>query len=79
MKIKALKNTSASGQSLEVGNIYNVSDKDAEILIRMNKAEESIEAVEECSTLEASLPPAPPTASKISSKPKKVKTSVNSK
>ena len=75
MKIKALKNTSASGQSLEAGNIYDVSDKDAEILIRMGKAEESIEAVEECSIPEASLPPAPPTASKT----KKVKASVDSK
>jgi len=74
MKIKALKNTSASGQSLEVGKIYDVSDKDAEILIRMKKAEESTEAVEECSMPEASLPPAPPTASKT----KKVKASVNS-
>ena len=63
MKIKALKNTSASGQSLEVGKIYDVSDKDAEILIRMGKAEESIEA-----------PACPPTASKT----KKVKASVNS-
>ena len=74
MKIKALKNTSASGQSLEVGKIYDVSDKDAEILIRMKKAEESTEVVEECSMPEASLPPAPPTASKT----KKVKASVNS-
>ena len=64
MKIKALKNTSASGQSLEVGNIYDVSDKDAEILIRMGKAEESIEA--------PACPPTPP-------KPKKVKASVDSK
>ena len=63
MKIKALKNTSASGQSLEVGKIYDVSDQDASILIRMGKAEESIEA-----------PPAPPTASKT----KKVKASVDS-
>jgi len=74
MKIKALKNTSASGQSLEVGKIYDVSDKDAEILIRMKKAEASTEAVEECPMPEASLPPAPPTASKT----KKVKESVNS-
>tara|TARA_Y100001970_G_scaffold264516_1_gene351211 strand:+ start:3426 stop:3620 length:195 start_codon:yes stop_codon:yes gene_type:complete len=63
MKIKALKNTSASGQSLEVGNIYDVSDQDASILIRMGKAEESIEA--------PACPPTPP-------KTKKVKASVNS-
>ena len=63
MKIKALKNTSASGQSLEVGKIYDVSDQDASILIRMGKAEESIEA--------PACPPTPP-------KTKKVKASVNS-
>tara|TARA_Y100001938_G_C7751272_1_gene264024 strand:+ start:61 stop:288 length:228 start_codon:yes stop_codon:yes gene_type:complete len=73
MKIKALKNTSASGQSLEVGKIYDVSDKDAEILIRMKKAEASTESIAECSVPEASLPPAPPTGSKT----KKVKSSVN--
>jgi len=64
MKIKALKNTSASGQSLEVGNIYDVSDQDASILIRMGKAEESIEA--------PACPPTPP-------KTKKVKASGDSK
>ena len=74
MKIKALKNTSASGQSLEVGKNYDVSDKDAEILIRMKKAEESTESVEECSMPEAFLPPTPPTASKT----KMVKANVNS-
>ena len=51
MKIKSLKNTSASGKSLEVGKIYDVSDKDAEILIRMKKAEELTEAVEELSLI----------------------------
>ena len=33
----------ASGQALEAGSTYDVSDKDAEILIRMGKAEEAKE------------------------------------
>ena len=58
MKIKALKNTSASGQSLEVGKTYEVSETDATILFRMGKAIEAVET--------PACPPTPP-------KPKKPK------
>lgn len=39
MKIKALTGTNASGKSLEAGKVYEVSEKDAKILIQMKKAE----------------------------------------
>lgn len=38
MKIKALRNTSASGQSLEAGQIYDVSEADGAFLIKIRKA-----------------------------------------
>lgn len=38
MRIKALRNTAASGQSLEAGKVYEVSEEDARVLIRMGKA-----------------------------------------
>ena len=65
MKIKALKNTSASGQSLEVGKTYEVTETDATILIRMGKAIEAVEA--------PACPPKPPTPKKT----KVVSTDVN--
>lgn len=43
MKILCTRNVMASGQALEAGSTYDVSDKDAEILIRMGKAEEAKE------------------------------------
>ena len=38
MKIKALRNTAASGQELTAGEVYDVSEQDARILIQMGKA-----------------------------------------
>ena len=38
MKILAIRNTIASGQALEAGTVYEVSDEDAAILIRLGKA-----------------------------------------
>ena len=39
MKIKCLKNVCASGNSLEAGQTYDVSESDAELLISMGRAE----------------------------------------
>ena len=39
MKIKCLKNVCASGNSLEAGQTYEVSESDAELLITMGRAE----------------------------------------
>ena len=39
MKIKCLKNVCASGNSLEAGQTYDVSESDAELLITMGRAE----------------------------------------
>ena len=39
MKIECLKNVCASGQSLESGQTYDVSDADAQLLITMGRAE----------------------------------------
>ncbi len=39
MKIKCLKNVCASGNSLEAGRTYDVSESDAELLISMGRAE----------------------------------------
>ena len=58
MKIKAIRNVVASGQALENGGTYDVSDSDAALLIRMGKAIEAVEA--------PACPPTPP-------KPKKAK------
>ena len=58
MKIKAIRNVVASGQALESGATYDVSDSDAALLIRMGKAIEAVEA--------PACPPTPP-------KPKKAK------
>ena len=37
-KILAIRNTMASGQVLEAGNVYDVTDGDAASLVRMGKA-----------------------------------------
>ena len=58
MKIKAIRNVVASGQALESGGTYDVSDSDAALLIRMGKAIEAVVA--------PACPPTPP-------KPKKAK------
>ena len=58
MKIKAIRNVIASGQALENGGTYDVTDLDAALLIRMGKAIEAVEA--------PACPPTPP-------KPKKAK------
>ena len=58
MKIKAIRNVIASGQALENGGTYDVSETDAALLIRMGKAIEAVEA--------PACPPTPP-------KPKKAK------
>lgn len=39
MKVKALKNTKASGKHLPAGKVAEVSEKDAKILISLGKAE----------------------------------------
>ena len=39
MKVKCLKNVCASGNSLEAGQTYDVSESDAELLISMGRAE----------------------------------------
>ena len=71
MKVLITRSTAVGGVHLEAGETHDLSDKDALTLMNMGKA---TEAVEECSMPEASLPPAPPTASKT----KKVKASVDS-
>ena len=38
MKILVTRNTIASGQALEAGAVYDVSDDDAAILVRLGKA-----------------------------------------
>ena len=46
MKILCTHNVMASGQALVAGSTYDVSDKDAQILITMGKAELSAEVAE---------------------------------
>jgi hypothetical protein len=38
MQIFILRSTIASGQPLEAGNVYDVSDDDAQVLTRMGRA-----------------------------------------
>ena len=38
MKILVTRNTIASGQALEAGTVYDVSNDDAAILVRLGKA-----------------------------------------
>ena len=65
MKIFTTRGVIASGQALEAGSVYDVSDKDASTLIAMGKAREATtedEAAPAC-------PPTPPAKTKA----KKVK------
>jgi hypothetical protein len=38
MKVFTLRSTVASGVALEAGNVYEVSDEDAQILVRLGRA-----------------------------------------
>ena len=41
MEVLCIRNVCASGQALESGKIYNISDIDAEFLIKIKKAEKA--------------------------------------
>lgn len=41
MKITCTRNVMASGQALEAGQVYDVTNADGELLIRMGKAVEA--------------------------------------
>ena len=56
MKIFTTRSVIASGQALEAGLIYDVSEKDANTLITMGKAVDAAEA--------PACPPTPPKAKK---------------
>jgi len=64
MKIFTTRGVIASGQALEAGSVYDVSDKDASTLIAMGKAREA--------TAEDEAPACPPTPP-AKTKAKKVK------
>jgi hypothetical protein len=63
MKIFTTRGVIASGQALEAGSVYDVSEKDASTLIAMGKAREA-------TTEDEAAPACPPTAKP---KAKKVK------
>ena len=66
MKIFTTRGVIASGQALEAGSVYDVSDKDASTLIAMGKAREATtedEAAPACPP----TPPAKPKAKKVKS------------
>ena len=42
MKVLVLRNTVASGQALEAGQTYDISDKDATLLKGMGKATDAL-------------------------------------
>ena len=65
MKIFTTRSVIASGQALEAGSVYDVSDKDASTLIAMGKAREA--------TAEDEAPACPPTPPAAKPKAKKVK------
>jgi hypothetical protein len=65
MKIFTTRSVIASGQALEAGSVYDVSDKDASTLIAMGKAREA--------TTEDEAPACPPTPPAAKPKAKKVK------
>ena len=65
MKIFTTRGVIASGQALEAGSVYDVSDKDASTLIAMGKAREA--------TAEDEAPACPPTPPAAKPKAKKVK------
>ncbi|MEM4234907.1 MAG: hypothetical protein QXU75_07145 [Candidatus Methanomethylicaceae archaeon] len=46
MKIKILRNTVCKGQAVEAGDVIEVDERDALILIALGKAERAIEAEE---------------------------------
>lgn len=45
MKVKVLRGTRASGKQLKPGDVANIADADAKILIRMGKVEKAAEKV----------------------------------
>ena len=65
MKIITTRGVIASGQALEAGSVYDVSEKDASTLIAMGKAREA--------TAEDEAPAWPPTPPAAKPKAKKVK------
>ena len=65
MKIFTTRGVIASGQALEAGSVYDVSEKDASTLIAMGKAREA--------TAEDEAPACPPTPPAAKPKAKKVK------
>ena len=67
MKIFTTRSVLASGQALEAGSVYDVSEKDASTLIAMGKAREA--TTED----EAPAPACPPTPPAAKPKAKKVK------
>jgi len=71
MKIFTTRGVIASGQALEAGSVYDVSDKDASTLIAMGKAREA--TTED----EAPAPACPPTAKPKAKKVKPISEEVN--
>jgi len=69
MKIFTTRSVLASGQALEAGSVYDVSDKDASTLIAMGKAREA--------TAEDEAPACPPTAKPKAKKVKPILDEVN--
>ena len=65
MKIFTTRGVIASGQALEAGSVYDVSEKDASTLIAMGKAREA--------TAEDEAPACPPPPPAAKPKAKKVK------
>jgi len=66
MKIFTTRGVIASGQALEAGSVYDVSEKDASTLIAMGKAREATAEDEAASAC-------PPTSPAAKTKAKKVK------
>ena len=69
MKIFTTRGVIASGQALEAGSVYDVSEKDASTLIAMGKAREA--------TAEDEAPACPPTAKPNAKKDKPILEEVN--
>ena len=65
MKIFTTRGVIASGQALEAGSVYDVSDKDASTLIAMGKAREA--TAEDEAPACPPTPPAKPKAKKVKS------------
>ena len=64
MKIFTTRSVLASGQALEAGSVYDVSDKAASTLIAMGKAREAT-AEDEAAPACPPTPPAKPKAKKV--------------